>query len=109
MIKKEEPTKTPEVERTRSSRFTTIYTDDTGMTMNPAGIKLFFGNITEANEGKVFVEQDVCVCMSAEHAYNLHEMLERQLDKFQKTFGAIRTIPKGVLNAASADASKIKE
>jgi len=92
----DKPTVVPQLERIRSSHFITVYSDDTAMAVNPLGMKLFFGNIADVKEGKVVIEQEVCVCMSPEHAYNLQQLLERQLEKYQKTFGPLRAMPETV-------------
>ncbi len=85
-----EAPKKPTVRRNRKEGQAPIYADHTNVAAGSFGFKITFGNVVDANEEEVTVDDIVTVGMSAEHAYALLVLLGQHLDGYGKNVGPIR-------------------
>ena len=74
--------------------FNTLYSDYTRLQYNFAGFKFTFNVVCDSKEeGVPVLEPQVAVCLSAEHALQVFDVLSGLLGKYQKKYGAIRSEP----------------
>jgi len=76
------------------SPFDTLYSDYTNVQYNFAGFKFTFNILLgKTKEGAPILDPQVSVCLSAEHALQLAQVLSNMLREYQKKNGAIRPEP----------------
>jgi len=74
--------------------FDTLYSDFTHLGFNYAGFKFTFNVVFDrTEEGAAIIEPQATVCVSPEHAFQIHMLLSGQLREYQEKYGPIRTEP----------------
>ena len=81
--------------------YTAFYCNNIGYAMSAIDIVLVFGEVVNTGT-EVFVEQRSRVTMTPVQAKILRDMLNRQLERYENVFGAIK-IPEGLAEAAQID------
>jgi hypothetical protein len=84
---------TAAVNRTRSDRYATIYTNNVQVGISLYDVRLFLNDVVSASKGRIDVEEQAVVVMSPEQARDVSEALNRALAQYEERFGPIRPSP----------------
>jgi len=87
----EKPTAT--VNRTRSDRYATIYTNNVQVSISLYDVRLLLNDVVSATQSRIDVEEQAAIVMSPEHARDVSEALRRALAQYEERFGPIRPSP----------------
>lgn len=80
-------------ERVRGEGFISKYSNSLNVEVSFSDFKFFFGEIMEATEEKLKVEEFVSVIVTPEEARSIRDLLIKQIEIYEATFGAIRRPP----------------
>jgi len=80
-------------ERVRTDDFKTRYSNSLNVEVSFSDFKFFFGEILEATEEKLKVEEFISVIVTPEEARSIAALLIKQLALYEATFGPIRKAP----------------
>jgi hypothetical protein len=86
---------TQKQEYTRSADFTSVYSNSARITVNLWDFRMLFGELEEATPELLKVTEGVKVIMSPQHVKVFLKVLERNVRKYEETFGEIK-LPPGV-------------
>jgi hypothetical protein len=73
----------------RSERFVSTYTNNVFSEVTAWDVRMRFGSIIKAAEELLTVEETVELVMSPQHAKSLYQLLGRQLQVYERLYGAI--------------------
>lgn len=82
-----------EVESRRSDTFLSLYANSVNIRLTPWDVQLIFGEILEADERKLVIENHLAVTLSPQHAKALLNALSGQVQAYERQFGEIRYTP----------------
>ena len=80
----------------RGPEFRTIYSNNSGFSINPFDFAFTLNEVTQNEKGEIFVDQKARVVMSPLHAKVFTIVLAQNLKNFESQFGEI-VIPEGVI------------
>lgn len=80
-------------ERVRSENFVSRYSNSLNIEVSFSDFKFFFGEILEATEEKLKVEEYISVIVTPEEARSIADLLLKQVKLYEATFGPIRRPP----------------
>jgi hypothetical protein len=73
--------------------FQQVYSNNATFSINFFDLSIMFGRITSPNQSTMFLEDQVTVTMSLEHAAALQKTLADVIANYEKTHGPLRTVP----------------
>ncbi len=79
--------------RTRSDDFYSLYSNSLNVEATFNDVKLFFGQVVEATQEKVVLEEDVAIILTPEQAKSILKALTSALENYESTYGPIRNPP----------------
>ena len=82
------------MENVRSPLYRSIYANNTAFQSNAFDFSMIFGEIQEADDKKVLVEQEVRVTMSPLHAKVFSGVMLQNIKNYEDRFGEIK-VPEG--------------
>lgn len=80
-------------ERVRTADFVSKYSNSLNVEVSFNEFKFFFGEILEATEEKLKVEEYISVVVTPEEARSIADLLVKQLKLYESMFGPIRKPP----------------
>jgi hypothetical protein len=80
-------------ERVRSDGFISKYSNSLNVEVSFSDFKFFFGEILEATDEKLRVEEFCSVIVTPEEARSISDLLIKQVAIYEATFGPIRRPP----------------
>lgn len=79
--------------RTKAPNFVSIYANSMNAEATFSDVKIYFGEITEASQERLAIEDKVSIVMSPEHAKSVLKALGVAIKGYEDSFGPIRTVP----------------
>jgi len=100
--------KGPEFINTRPDSFVNFYSNNVRVEVSPWDIKFIFGEVEKAEVSadgrsisKLYVEDRARISMSPEHAKAFLNVLQKNIEQFEKQVGPIPTLPEDKTIAAT--------
>jgi hypothetical protein len=84
---------TATVNRTRSDRYATIYTNNVQVGISLYDVRLLLNDVVSASKSRINVEEQAAIVMSPEQARDVSEALKHALAQYEDRFGPIRPSP----------------
>jgi Protein of unknown function (DUF3467) len=100
----EQPITTTELRTVRSSDFRTIYANNSGFSTNPFDMAFTLNEVTQDENGQVFIEQKARVIMPPLHAKLFAMILTHNVKSFETQFGEIK-VPQNIKPSAEPKAA----
>ena len=91
--RKPEPKK-QRTEPTRSDRYVAFYSNHAQSRVSGVDMRLTFSEILFADEERLVIEERAAITMTPEQGKALKELLERNIEAYEKKVGKIRWPPK---------------
>ncbi|HEY3770785.1 MAG TPA: DUF3467 domain-containing protein [Candidatus Angelobacter sp.] len=76
--------------RQKSETYSNFYANNVEITVSPWDMRLRFGQILEADEEKLVLEEYSTVFMSPQHAKAFAQILQAHIDKYEASFGQLK-------------------
>ena len=82
-----------EVETHKSETFVSLYANNIFIRTTPWDLQLIFGEILSVDERKLVIEQQLAINLSPQTAKSLLDVLDGQIQAYERQFGEIRYNP----------------